>query len=329
MPWPSLQRAPTSRPEGVSRNPVISPTGCSVLLPTPLQRAQRSGADNHSLTFRKVTAMKLIPRTALALVLTGTATFAAAQNIAIVNGKAVPQARVEALITQMTRGGQQQRSPEMETRAKEEAVMREILEQEAERRGIQSSDGYKSQMELARQSILINELLADQRKKSVVSDADLASEYEKAMKGQAAGGTEYRARHILVESESQAKALLAQIKKGAKFEDVAKKNSKDPGSGARGGDLDFARPESYVPEFGKAMAALKKGQMTEQPVKSQFGYHIIRLDDTRESQPPSLESVKPQLRQRVEGQRMQAYIEGLKTGAKTDFKFAPTPSQPQ
>lgn len=273
--------------------------------------------------------MKLIPRAVLALVVAGSATFATAQNIAIVNGKAVPQSRVDALITQMTRGGQQPRTPEMETRAKEEAVMREILEQEAEKRGVQSSEAYKTQMELARQSILINELLADQRKKVDVTDADLKTEYEKAMKGQTTGGTEYRARHILVEGEAQAKSLIAQLKKGAKFEDLAKKHSKDPGSGARGGDLDFSRPDAYVPEFGKAMAALKKGQMTEQPVKSQFGYHIIRLDDTREAAPPPLDSVKPQLRQRIEGQKMQAYIEGLKSGAKTDFKFAPTPAQPQ
>ncbi len=274
--------------------------------------------------------MKLIHRAALALALAGPASMACAQNIAIVNGKPVPQTRVEALITQMTRGGQQQRSPEMESRAKEEAVMREILEQEAERRGVQSSDNYKAQMELARQSILINELLSDQRKKTEVSEADLKAEYDKVMKtqGAAAGGTEYRARHILVESESQAKTLLAQIKKGAKFEDVAKKSSKDPGSAARGGDLDFARPESYVPEFGKAMAALKKGQMTEAPVKSQFGYHIIRLDDTREAQLPPLESVKPQLKQRLEGQRMEEFINGLKTSAKTDFKFSPPPTAP-
>ncbi len=276
--------------------------------------------------------MKLPIRTALALALS-TATLAMAQNIAIVNGKPVPQARVEALLTQMTRTGQQQRTPELETRAKEEVVMREILEQEAERRSIATGDNYKQQMELARQSILINELIADQRKKIEPNDADLQGEYEKVIKAQGPGaagaaGTEYRARHILVEKEAEAISLIAQIKKGGKFDELAKKHSKDPGSGQRGGDLDFSRPDAYVPEFGKAMTSLKKGEMTDKPVKSQFGYHIIKLEDTRESKPPAFDAVKGQIKQRLEQQRMQAFIEGLKTGAKTDFKFAPPPGAP-
>jgi peptidyl-prolyl cis-trans isomerase C len=274
--------------------------------------------------------MKLTSRCAIALALTGATTLALAQNVAVVNGKAIPQARLDALITQMTRGGQQPKTPEMESRAKEEVVMREILEQEAERRGIAGTDGYKQQLELARQSILINELIADQRKKSEISEADLKTEYEKIVKTQgtaAAGGTEYRARHILVEKEDQAKKVLAELKKGGKFDELAKKHSKDPGSAARGGDLDFAKPETFVPEFGNAMKALKKGQMTETPVKTQFGYHIIRLDDTRESQPPAFDAVKPQVRQRLEQQRMQTFIDGLKTAAKTDFKFTTPPVQ--
>jgi peptidyl-prolyl cis-trans isomerase C len=249
---------------------------------------------------------------------------ALAQNVAIVNGKPVTQARVDALITQMTRNGQQPKTPEMESRAKEEAVMREILEQEAERRGVQGNDGFKQQLELARQSILINELIADQRKKVNVTDDEIKAEYDKVAKSQGPAGTEYRARHILVESEAQAKSLITQIKKGGSFEALAKKHSKDPGSGAKGGDLDFARPDAYVPEFGQAMAALKKGQTTDAPVKSQFGWHIIKLEDTRESQLPPLDAVKPQLKQRLEQQRMQSFVDGLKSSAKTDFKFAPT-----
>lgn len=271
--------------------------------------------------------MKKLSLALLTTALLSASTAVLAQNIAIVNGKAVPQSRVDALVNQMTRNGQQPKTPAMETRAKEEAVMREILEQEAERRGIQGSETYKTQIELARQSILINELIAEQRKKITISDEELKSEYDKVVKAQGGGGTEYRARHILVDGEAQAKSLIAQLKKGGNFEALAKKHSKDPGSGAKGGDLDFARPESYVPEFGQAMAALKKGQTTDTPVKSQFGWHIIKLEDTREAQLPAIDSVKPQLRQRLEGARMQAFVEGLKTSAKTDFKFAPTPAQ--
>ena len=179
---------------------------------------------------------------------------------------------------------------------------------------------YKSQMELARQSILIRELFEDWRKKNPISDADAQAEYDK-FKAQASG-TEYRARHILVEKEDEAKSLIAQIKGGASFEDLAKKNSKDPGSGANGGDLDFAAPGSYVPEFSQAMVKLKKGEMTTEPVKTQFGYHIIRLDDTREAQFPPIDEVKPQIKQRLEQQRLAAFRDELRAKAKTDYKFS-------
>ncbi len=175
-------------------------------------------------------------------------------------------------------------------------------------------------MELARQSIMIRELFEDFKKKNPVTDAEAKAEYDK-FKAQATG-TEYRARHILVENEDEAKALIAQIKGGAKFEDLAKAKSKDPGSGENGGDLDFAKPENYVPEFSKAMTALKKGEMTETPVKSQFGYHIIRLDDTREAQFPDFEGVKPQIQQRLAQVKLQKFQEDLRKGAKTDYKFA-------
>ncbi|OYU77636.1 MAG: peptidylprolyl isomerase, partial [Burkholderiales bacterium PBB5] len=152
---------------------------------------------------------------------------ASAQNVAIVNGKAVPKARVDQLLQQAQRAGQQV---------------------------IAATADYKAQMELARQSILIRELFEDYKKKNVVGDAEAKAEYDK-FKAQNTG-TEYRARHILVEGEEDAKALIAQIKGGAKFEDLAKAKSKDPGSGENGGDLDFAKPESYVPEFGAAMTKL-------------------------------------------------------------------------
>jgi len=244
---------------------------------------------------------------------------ATAQNIAVVNGKSVPKARVDLLLQQAQRAGQQL-TPEMEGQAREQVVLREIFAQEAEKRGIAATADYKAQMELARQSILIRELFEDYKKKNPVTDAEAKAEYDK-FKAQATG-TEYRARHILVEGEDEAKALIAQIKGGAKFEDLAKAKSKDPGSGQNGGDLDFAKPDSYVPEFGKAMVALKKGEMTEMPVKSQFGWHIIRLEDTRDAQFPEFESVKGQIQQRQSQMKLQKYQEDLRKAAKTDFKFS-------
>jgi peptidyl-prolyl cis-trans isomerase C len=261
----------------------------------------------HSLRTALAAAALLLPFTVFA------------QNIAIVNGKAVPKTRVENLLQQAAKAGQKV-GPEMEQQAKDQVVLREIYTQEAERKGMATSADYRAQMELARQSILIRELFEDYRKKHPVSDAEAKAEYDK-FKAQAAG-TEYRARHILVENEDEAKALLAKLKAGASFEELAKKNSKDPGSAENGGDLDFAKADAYVPEFGQALAKLKKGETTEAPVKTQFGWHIIRLDDVREAQFPAFEDVKPQLVQRMEQVKLQQYQEELRKAAKTDYKFA-------
>ena len=247
---------------------------------------------------------------------------AQAQNIAVVNGKPVPKARADALIAQVqkqaaSRG--QQLPPDVDKLVKDKVVIDEILTQEAERRGLAASAEFKAQMDLARQGILIGLLSADVDKKSSVSDADVQKEYDK-FKAQSSG-TEYRARHILVEKEDEAKAIVAQLKAGAKFEDLAKKNSKDPGSAEKGGDLDFAGPNAYVPEFSQAMVKLKKGEFTDVPVKSQFGYHIIKLEDTRDAQFPPLAEVKPQIQQRLAQQKAAAFRDELKAKAKTDYKF--------
>jgi len=246
-----------------------------------------------------------------------------AQNIAIVNGKPVPKARVDALMAQITKQAAargQQLPPDIDRLVRDKVVLDEMFTQEAEKRGLAASADYKAQMELARENILVQALLADYEKKNPVSDAEVQAEYDK-FKAQSSG-TEYRARHILVEKEDEAKALIAEIKGGAKFEDVAKKNSKDTGSGENGGDLDFAAPNAYVPEFSQALVKLKKGEMTETPVKTQFGYHIIKLEDTREAKFPPLEDVKPQIQQRLAQQKVAAYRDEIRSKAKTDYKFS-------
>ena len=268
-------------------------------------------------------------RTALAALLAASLSLAAplvsAQNIAIVNGKAVPKARVDAMIDQILKSPQQPgqppmtRTPELEQKVKDEIVLREIYIQEAERRGLQNSADYKTQMEFARQSILIRALFADAEKKLGTTDAEARAEYDRIKASN--GDKEYRARHILVEKEEEAKALIAQIKGGAKFEDLAKKNSKDPGSAENGGDLDWANPGNYVPEFSAAMTKLQKGQVTDTPVKSQFGFHIIKLEDVRAVQFPSFEEVKEQIVQRQNQVKVGKFREDLKTKAKTDYKF--------
>lgn len=238
-----------------------------------------------------------------------------AQNAAIVNGKPVPKARMDVLAQQLAAAGRPV-TPEMQGQLREEVVAREIFMQEAQKQGLDATDDYKNQLELARQAILIRQLFDNYRKSNAVSDADAQAEYDKFVA--ANGGKEYKARHILVEKEDQAQKILADLKKGAKFEDLAKKQSKDPGSGANGGDLDWAAPASFVPEFSEAMIKLKKGETTPAPVKSQFGYHIIRVDDIRQAQLPKLDEVKPQIVQQLQQQRLQKYQEELRAKAKVE-----------
>jgi len=243
------------------------------------------------------------------------ASSAMAQNIAIVNGKAVPSSRMDALAQQVARSGRPV-TPEMQGQLREEIIAREIFVQAAQAQGLDATEDYKNQLELTRQSILIRELFADFQKKNPVTDEETKAEYDKFAAANA--GKEYRARHILVEKEEQAKALIAQLKKGAKFEDLAKKNSKDPGSGANGGDLDWANASSYVKEFSDALTALSKGKLTDTPVKTQFGYHIIRLDDVRDSQLPKYEDVKPQIAQQLQQQKIAKFQEDLRAKAKVE-----------
>lgn len=244
-----------------------------------------------------------------------TAQSAMAQNIAIVNGKAVPKARLDALAQQVAKSGRPV-TPDVQAQMREAVIVREIFAQEAEKLGLVGSDDFKSQMEIARQSILITSLIEDFKKKNAVTDAELKGEYDKF--SAANGGKEYKARHILVEKEAEAKAIIASLKKGGKFEDIAKKQSKDSGSGANGGDLDWANPSSYVAEFTEAMLKLNKGQMTDVPVKTQFGFHIIRVDDIRTAQLPSFDELKPQIAQQIEQQRLGAYQQGLRDKAKVE-----------
>jgi peptidyl-prolyl cis-trans isomerase C len=257
--------------------------------------------------------MKPILSLAAVAVLSLSSTLASAQNVAVVNGKPVPSSRVEMLASQLAKSGRPV-TDEVRAQIKEEVIVREIFMQEAQKRGLSASEDVKAQMELARQTILIRELFADFQKKNPVSDADLKAEYDKFVA--ANSGKEYKARHILVEKEDEAKDIVARLKKGEKFDELAKKISKDPGSGAKGGDLDWANASSYVAEFSQAMIKLEKGQLTQEPVKSQFGWHVIQLDDTRDAKLPPFEELKPQISQQLTQQKLATFQEDLRKAAK-------------
>jgi len=236
-----------------------------------------------------------------------------AQNIAVVNGTPIPKARADALIEQLVHQGQQN-SPQLQTAVREELVNREILMQEALRRGLPNRPDVKAQVAVAQQTVVLRALIEDFVKNNQPSDAEVTARYNALVKD--AGGKEYHLHHILVDNEQQAKDLIAKIKAGASFEDLAKQFSKDPGSGKNGGDLDWSDPKAYVPEFAEAATHLQKGQMTNTPVHTQFGWHIIRVDDVRNTTPPPLEQVRPQIVQQIQQEKLQAFEEGLRKNAK-------------
>lgn len=237
---------------------------------------------------------------------------ALAQNAATVNGKAIPQAKIDQLVKQVVAQGRATDSPQLREMIRKDLIGREVLIQEADKQNIGNRAEVKAAIDNARQSIIINAMLADYVKKNPVKDADIKAEYDKARAQ--AGDKEYHARHILVDKEEDAKAIIAKLKGGAKFEELAKQ-SKD-GSAQNGGDLDWASPAAYVPEFSKAMVALQKGAITETPVKSQFGWHVIKLEDVRATKFPPLEEVKQQVSEQLQQRQLAEYRESLVKKAK-------------
>jgi peptidyl-prolyl cis-trans isomerase C len=236
-----------------------------------------------------------------------------AQNAAVVNGKAIPSSRVDAMVKQVVAQGQAQDTPQLRDQIKKELVAREVLMQEATKEGYDKKPDVKTALENARQTIMINALAREYISKHPVADSEVQAEYDK-FKAQT-GDKEYHVRHILVDSEQAAKDIIAKIKGGAKFEDLAKQ-SKDTGTASSGGDLDWAVPAAFPPEFGNAVKGLQKGQVTESPVKTANGFHVIKVDDTRAAKLPSLDEVKPQIQEELANRKLAAYQEEMVKKAK-------------
>lgn len=261
--------------------------------------------------------MKPFPRRAatvlaIASMLAAGAPAALAQNAAIVNGKPIPKSKVDEFVALLAQQGRPD-TPELRTAVRDELIAREIFVQEAEKKGLTRASDVQRQLEQSRQEILIRAVIRDHLRNNPVTDAQVKAEYDKLAKS--SGDKEYRARHILVESEAEAKSIVDQLKKGAKFEELAKR-SKDPGSANNGGDLDWNGPDTFVKPFSEAMVRLEKGKYTETPIRTDFGWHVIRLDDVRETQPPPLEQVGPQIRQELERRRVQDLQTDLRAKAR-------------
>jgi len=235
--------------------------------------------------------------------------------IATVNGVPVPQARADYLMQQqLQRGGAD--TEQMRSMVRDELVNREVLMQEAQRAGVAKQADVQTQLEMARQEIIVSAYLRDYARKHPVTDAEVQKEYDKA-KAQH-GDKEYRARHILVETEDQAKTLIAELKKGGKFDDLASKNSKDTGSAQRGGDLDWNVPATYDKQFSDALVKLEKGKYTDTPVRTRFGFHIIQLDDVRPARFAALAEVKPRIQQMLVQTKIEELVKALRAKAKIE-----------
>ncbi len=235
--------------------------------------------------------------------------------VAKVNGVTIPQSRADILVREMTSQGRPD-TPEMRDAIKQELINREIVAQEAVKKGLDKRPEVVTQINLQRQAVLINAYLQDYIKAHPVGDDAVKKEYERVKAS--AGGREYKVRHILVETEDEAKQIITQLNKGASFEKLAGEKSKDQGSKDRGGDLDWATPARYVPAFGQAITKLKKGQLTDAPVQTQFGWHVIRVDDERPSKFPAFEEVKPQIEQQLRQQTVNKAFTDLRAKAKIE-----------
>jgi len=235
-----------------------------------------------------------------------------AQNVATVNGKAIPAAKVDQMVKQVVSQGQQPDSPQLREMVKKELIGREVMIQEADKQGFGTKPEVKAAIENARQSIIINAMLADYVKKNPVKDTEIKAEYDKYKA--AMGEKEYHSRHILVATEQEAKDIIAKLKAGGKFEELAKV-SKD-GSANNGGDLGWMTPGKLVKPFADAMVALKNGEITQTPVKTEFGYHVIKLEESRATKLPSLDEVKGQVAEALQQRKIAAFRDELTKKAK-------------
>lgn len=233
----------------------------------------------------------------------------------VVNGVAIPQSRLEAMNKELTAQGQPD-NPERQNAVREELVNREILAQAAQKRGLDKSADVQAQMEMARQAVLVRALFESEVKANPITDADLAKQYE-TFKG-SMGNNEYKVSHILVDKEDDAKAIIADLNKGGDFAKIAKEKSKDPGSKENGGDLDWGPSARYVKPFADAVQSQQKGKISAAPVKTDFGFHVIRVDDTRALKVPEFTEIKEQFRQRAQQQQIQRMVMDLRSKAKVE-----------
>ena len=239
-----------------------------------------------------------------------------AAPVAKVNGVAIPNSRLELVMKGLSAQGQKD-TPETRKAVRDDLIKQEVLSQEAIRKGLDKTPDVATQMKITRQSVLIRALQSDFIANNQPSEKEVRKEYE-TVTAASMGDQEYNPRHILVSTEEEAKDVIRSLKKGAKFEQLAKDKSTDDGSKNKGGELGWSSARSYAQPFAEALVKLKKGEITQQPVKTSFGWHVIRLDGIRPLKIPPYEEVKGKVLQRVLQRKFAAYLEELRGKAKIE-----------
>jgi len=259
--------------------------------------------------------------------LTGGLLFAASMNLAVaetgkkdsgvvatVNGQPITQDMIDIFASKMkSRGGK----GDVQAQALDELIKITLITQDAEKKGLDKDPSVQRQLEWYRRSVLFNAGLRDYLKKHPITEDDIRKRYDEKVKH--FDGTEYKARHILVKTEDEAKKLIDELKKGADFAELARKHSTGP-TGKNGGDLGWFSANQMVKPFADAVAKMKKGQISDKPVKTQFGWHVIKLEDTRKVDPPSLEEMERKIRAELQNERIKAYLDELGKQASIEIR---------
>ncbi|MDO9047129.1 MAG: peptidylprolyl isomerase [Methylobacter sp.] len=248
-----------------------------------------------------------------------------ADAVAVVNGQYIAKSTLETLEKEIAERSHGQTFPK--EKLVEELVQRELLVQDAMQKQLDKSPEFTAQLDSARKALLTQAGLQNFIKANPVTDAEIKAEYDN--KVAAEKGTEFKARHILVKTEAEAKKLITELDKGADFAKLANKNSLDAKESQNGGDLGWFSAAQMVPPFSEAVAALEKGKYTKEPVKTQFGYHVILKEDSRPVTPPPLEAVKEQLTPFLQRKKVQEMIETLRKQAKVEILVPLTEEQPK
>ncbi|NOT12938.1 MAG: peptidylprolyl isomerase [Methylococcaceae bacterium] len=238
-----------------------------------------------------------------------------ADAVASVNGQYIPKSSLEELEKEIAQRSHGQTFPK--EKLIEELVQRELLVQDATQKKLDKSPEVQAQLEVAKKTLLTQADLQDYLKTNPVTDEEIKAEYDSKVGSEK--GTEYKARHILVKTEKEAKDLIVQLDKGADFGKLANKNSLDAKESQNGGDLGWFSPAQMVAPFSEAVAKLEKGKYTKAPVQTQFGFHIILREDSREQTPPPLDAVKEQLKPFLQRKKIQTLLESLRKQAKVEI----------